>query len=197
MSPATFAEELLQAAMTALAGGGEGLADALDALPAPIYVTDPEGLVTYFNAACVGFAGRTPAIGKDRWCVSWKLYTDDGVPLPHEACPMAEAIRGRKPVRGVTAIAERPDGVRVAFMPLPTPLFGADGALVGAVNILIDVTEYRQVAELRDEARRCRRLAAGVADNATIRTLKLMADEYEAKARDLEVGARERFRRVA
>ena len=197
MSPATFAEELLQAAMTALASGGEGLADALDALPAPIYVTDPEGLVTYFNAACIGFAGRTPAIGKDRWCVSWKLYTDDGVPLPHEACPMAEAIRGRKPVRGVTAIAERPDGVRVAFMPLPTPLFGQDGALVGAVNILIDVTEYRQVAELHDEARRCRRLAAGMTDKATIRTLKLMADEYEAKARDLEADARQRLRLVA
>ena len=134
MSSASFADELLQVAMTALAGGGPGLADA---------------------------------------------------------------IRGRRPVRGVTAIAERPDGVRVAFMPLPTPLFDADGALAGAVNILIDVIEFRQVAELRDEARRCRRLAAGVTDEATIRTLKLMADEYEAKARDLEAGARERFKLVA
>jgi len=196
MLASPFAEALLQTAMTALAGG-EGLAGALDALPAPIYVTDPEGLVTYFNTACVDFAGRTPAVGKDRWCVSWKLYTSEGVPLPHEACPMAEAIRGRKPVRGATAIAERPDGVRVTFMPLPTPLFDADGALAGAVNILIDVTEYRQVAELRDEARRCRRLAAGVTDKATIRTLKQMADEYEAKAQELEACAREHFRLVA
>lgn len=196
MLASAFAEELLRTAVAAAAGKRD-LAAALEALPAPIYVTDREGVVIYFNEACVGFAGRTPAVGKDRWCVTWRLYTDDGMALPHEACPMAEAIRGRRAVRGVTAIAERPDGARVAFMPLPTPLFDADGALAGAVNILIDVTEYRQVSELREEAHRCRRLARGLTEKATIRTLSQMADEYDAKARDLEVFAHERFRLVA
>ncbi|HLZ84148.1 MAG TPA: PAS domain-containing protein [Caulobacteraceae bacterium] len=196
MLASAFAEELLRTAAAAV-GGRNDLAVALDALPAPIYVTDRDGVVIYFNEACVGFAGRTPAVGKDRWCVSWKLYTSGGDPLPHEACPMAEAIRSGQPVRGVTAVAERPDGVRVTFMPLPTPVFDADGALVGAVNILIDVTEYRQVAELRDQAHRCRRLARGLADKVTIRTLSQMADEYEAKARDIEACSREHFRLVA
>jgi PAS domain-containing protein len=196
MLASAFAEELLQTAVAAV-GAARDLTDVLEALPAPIYVTDSEGVVTYFNKACIGFAGRTPAVGKDRWCVTWKLYTDDGAPLPHDACPMADAIHSRRPIRGVTAVAERPDGVRVAFMPLPTPLFDAHGALAGAVNMLIDVTEYRQLAELRSEADRCRRLARGLMDEATIQTLNRMAEEYDAKVQDLEISARGHFRLVA
>jgi len=33
----------------------------------------------------------------------------------------------RRPVRGEEAIAERPDGSRVAFVPYPTPLYDASG----------------------------------------------------------------------
>ena len=86
---------------------------ALDAFPIAIYVTDIDGLITYFNQACVNFAGRTPKISYDRWCVSWKLYTNEGAFLPHERCPMALAIQTKRVIRGVTAVAERPDGVRI------------------------------------------------------------------------------------
>lgn len=196
MLASLLAENLLQTAIDAVADAGD-LHSVLEALPAPIYVTDSDGVVTHFNKACIGFAGRMPAIGKDRWCVTWKLYTDDGVFLPHDACPMAEAIHGRKIVRGVTAVAERPDGVRVTFMPLPTPLFGVDGQLVGAINMLIDVTEHRQIAELRENARRCHRLAVGNTDQRLSDTLKQMAAEYEIKAEDLEETVRERPRLVA
>ena len=85
--------------------GGDDLFSALDALQAPIYVTDADGVVTHFNQACIGFAGRTPAVGKDRWCVTWKLYTDEGAFLPHDQCPMALAIHEKHVVRGVTAVA--------------------------------------------------------------------------------------------
>jgi PAS domain-containing protein len=180
-----LANEILGAAVRAVAEDGEGLLAALDALDAPIYVTDATGLVTHFNRACIGFSGRTPAVGKDRWCVTWKLYTTDGAFLPHARCPMADAIRERRPIRGVIAVAERPDGERVAFMPLPTPIF-RDGVLVGAVNMLIDVTEVRQVEELRVQADRCRRLARGLGDRRTADMLVAMSTEYAAKARALE-----------
>jgi len=114
-----------------------GLRALLDAMDAPLYVTDEEGFVVYANEACAEFAGRTPAPGRDRWCVTWKLYTEAGDLLPHEHCPMAVAIQQQTPVRGVNAIAERPDGTRVTFTPLPTPLFGRNGQLLGAVNMLI------------------------------------------------------------
>ena len=136
-----MAETVLRAAVTAVQQGGWELRQTLDTLPVPIYVTDPDGVVTYFNRACVGFAGRTPRLGQDRWCITWKLYTEDGDLLPHADCPMAVAIQQRRPVRGVEAIAERPDGGRASFLPYPTPLFDGDGNLTSAVNVLIDVTD--------------------------------------------------------
>jgi PAS domain S-box-containing protein len=113
----------------------------LQHLPAAIYTTDADGRLTYFNDACVEFSGRTPVLGDDSWCVTWKLYHNDGTPLPHDQCPMAVALRERRPVHGTTAIAERPDGTRVSFMPFPTPLFDGHGNLLGAVNMLVDLTD--------------------------------------------------------
>jgi len=180
------AETLLTIALAAVERGGDELFSALEALDAPIYLTDSQGVVTYFNPACVAFSGRLPVVGKDRWCVTWKLYTTEGEFLPHDQCPMAIAIRNRGPIRGVTALAERPDGTRVQFMPYPTPIVGEDGALLGAINMLIDVTDERQIEALRGQADRCRRLALHIDDRRVAATLTLMAVEYDAKAADLE-----------
>jgi PAS domain S-box-containing protein len=116
----------------------------LEALPAAIYTTDAEGRITFYNEAAVELSGRRPELGSDRWCVTWRLFRPDGTPLPHDACPMAIALKENRPIRGVEAIAERPDGSRVHFMPYPTPLHDRSGKLIGAVNLLIDVTEQRR-----------------------------------------------------
>jgi PAS domain-containing protein len=179
-------DDMLHSALKAVAHGEAALHAALEALPAPIYTTDRDGLVTFFNAGCIDFTGRRPEVGKDRWCVTWKLYTDAGVFLPHDQCPMAVALKSGRPVRGVSAIAERPDGTRVNFLPFPTPIFNESGALIGAANLLLDVTEARQIADLRKQAQRARRLAAGASDPTTIGALKSMAEEYDAKAAELE-----------
>jgi PAS domain len=118
----------------------------LDTFPIAIYVTDTNGFITYFNPACIDFAGRTPTVSLDRWCVTWKLYTDEGEFLPHERCPMAVAIRTKRAVRGVTAMAERPNGVRIRFQPFPTPVVSDSGELLGAVNMLVDVTGFDRPA---------------------------------------------------
>ena len=173
-------DELLE---TAIAAARLYEVGALDHLPAAIYTTNAEGRITYFNQACVDFSGRTPAVGRDSWCVSWKLFTNEGEYLPHDQCPMAVAIREKQPVRGVSAVAERPDGSRVNFVPYPTPLLDDDGELVGAVNILIDMTAPCARAEhYQAQAMRCRRLANSMGDRQTSSTLILMADEYEQKA---------------
>jgi PAS domain S-box-containing protein len=116
---------------------------ALDALPAAVYVTDAAGRITYYNEAAAALWGCRPTLGHDQWCGSWKLFWPDGRPLPHDQCPMAVALREGRPVRGVEAVAERPDGVRTPFIPYPTPLRDADGRLVGAVNMLIDISDRR------------------------------------------------------
>ena len=74
---------------------------------------------------------------------------------------MALALKEKRPIRGMEAIAERPDGTRVPFIPYPTPLFDASGALIGAVNTLVDITErYETEQRLRESEARYRDLAA-------------------------------------
>ena len=182
MSPRT-AQTLLNTAVDAIAGGN-GWRVALDALPVPVYTTDAEGLVTYWNRACVAFAGREPTLGEDRWCVTWRIHTPADEHLPHDKCPMAVAIKERRPVRGEVAIAMRPDGSRKAFTPYPTPLFDAAGKLTGAVNLLIDVSA-EQAAALDEQVARCHRLSKGLNDRATAHMLDTLAEGFERNAEAL------------
>ncbi|MDP3802906.1 PAS domain-containing protein [Brevundimonas sp.] len=120
----------------------------LDAMPAAVYTTDRDGRITYYNRAAVEFSGRVPDLGSDSWCVSWKLAWPDGTPLPHDQCPMAMALRSRTPSLGQhEAVAERPDGLKRPFLPYATPLFDADGELVGGVNMLVDISERKRADE--------------------------------------------------
>jgi PAS domain-containing protein len=178
------ANALLDTALGAISSG-DGFHAVLDAMPVPVYLTDADGAVTYWNQACVDFAGRVPQLGQDRWCVTWKIYTTSGEFLPHDQCPMAEAIRGRRAIRGAVAIAERPDSSRRAFTPYPTPLFDDAGNFTGAVNMLVDVTD-EQTEVLADQARRCRRLAGYTHDRAASEVLDHMAEDYEQAAAALQ-----------
>jgi PAS domain-containing protein len=118
--------------------------EILEALPFAVYATDAAGWITFYNQAAAALWGRHPILGRDRWCGSWHLYRLDGTPLAHDRCPMAVALRENREVRNVDAIAERPDGSRVHFMPYPTPLRGASEVLIGAVNILVDLSPFQR-----------------------------------------------------
>jgi PAS domain S-box-containing protein len=135
-----------------------GFRELLEQLPAAIYTTGPDGTLTFANEAAMRLAGRSVEIGKDKWCVGWRLYWPDGTPLPLEECPMAICLAEHRPVRDIEIVAERPDGVRLPVMPYPTPLYAADGSFVGAVNVLIDISKLKQ-AEL-SAARRADEQAA-------------------------------------
>jgi PAS domain S-box-containing protein len=176
-------EDLLDTALSAVERG-DGYRAVLDQMAVPIYITDESGLVTYWNQACVEFAGRQPQLGEDRWCVTWRLYSMDGVHLPHEDCPMAIAIKEKRAIRSAIAIAMRPDGSRVAFRPYPTPLFDRDGNLTGAINMLIDVSD-EQCSALQEQAARCRRLARSTTDRRAGEILSSMASAYEETAESL------------
>ena len=119
----------------------------LDALPAAVYTTDAAGRITYYNDAAASLWGHRPRLGTSEWCGSWKLYWPDGTPMRHDECPMAVAIKEKRAVRGMEAAAERPDGTRVPFIPYPTPIHDESGMLIGAVNMLVDITERKRAEE--------------------------------------------------
>jgi PAS domain S-box-containing protein len=120
---------------------------AIELIPAAVYMTDAEGRISFYNEAAVALWGCRPEPGKSKFCGSWKLYWPDGTPLPHDECPMAMALRQQRPIRGMEAVAERPDGKRIPFITYPTPLFDATGKLTGAVNMLVDVSQRRRAEQ--------------------------------------------------
>jgi PAS domain S-box-containing protein len=157
---------LLAQAGKAIASNDGYFREVLNALPAAVYITDAEGVITYYNEAAAEFWGVYPELGTNQWCGSWKLFWPDGRSLPHDQCPMAIALREQRPVRGMEAIAERPDGVRAPFIPYPTPFFDESGALLGAINMLVDITDRKRAEE------HARRLASIVdsSDDAIVST---------------------------
>ena len=116
----------------------------LDALPVALCTTDAEGRITFFNQAAADFWGRRPELNREQWCGSFRLYHPGGIPLAHGDSPMAVSLKYGMPLRGVEAIAERPDGTRVPFLPLPTPLRDSEGRLVGALNVLLDISDRKR-----------------------------------------------------
>jgi PAS domain-containing protein len=141
IAPDAVANQIIRKVVSLVKTGDPLQLRALNTFPIAIYVTGIDGVITYFNPACVELAGRTPTLNQDRWCVTWKLYTNGGDFLPHERCPMAVAIQTKQAVRGVTAVAERPDGARINFLPFPTPVVSESGELLGAINMLVDITD--------------------------------------------------------
>ncbi|WP_336492087.1 PAS domain-containing protein [Methylobacterium nigriterrae] len=104
-----------------------------------VYTTDADGWLTYYNDAAADLWGYRPELGKTRWCGSWRIFTTVGAPLPLDQCPMAVALKEGRAVRGVQAVLERPDGTLIPFMPYPTPLRDASGAIVAGSNVLLSL----------------------------------------------------------
>ncbi len=114
--------------------------DLLDALPVAVYMTDAKGCISYYNDAAADLWGRRPEAG-EQWCGSWRLFWPDGRPMRHDECPMAVTLRTGEPVRGVEAVAERPDGTRILFVPYPSVVRDESGEITGAINLLMDVSD--------------------------------------------------------
>jgi PAS domain S-box-containing protein len=145
------------------AEGGHDYRSFLEALGVAVYTTDAAGAITYFNEAAAELWGRRPELGEE-WCGSFKLFWSDGSPLAHGDCPMAIALKEGRSVRGFTAIAERPDGSRIDFQPYPTPLYDRKGRLIGAVNVLVDITERRRMEDDLRSTAQALALSNGVKD---------------------------------
>jgi PAS domain S-box-containing protein len=117
----------------------------MEALPVAIYATDASGKIVFYNREAVELWGGEPVIGVSEWCGPWNLFWPDGSPMALAECPMAVALSERRTIKGAEAIAQRKDGTLVRFLAYPTPLYDR-GELIGAVDMLVEVTEREQSA---------------------------------------------------
>ena len=116
-----FGDAVERAKYQALGLGGTHLEDLIQALPAAIYTTDADGRITFFNDAAAELWGCRPELGTSELCGSWKLYWPDGRSMPHGQCPMALALKERREVRGMEAVANGPTAPVSISLPIQRP----------------------------------------------------------------------------
>jgi PAS domain S-box-containing protein len=121
--------------------------ELLGALPAAIYVTDSAGRITYRNQNAIDLWGAEPKLGKDRWCDLSRFYFANGTPMALDECPTEIALKQGQILRGREAIIERLDGTRIPIVPYPTPLRDRKGAIVGVVNMMVDISELKKAQQ--------------------------------------------------
>jgi PAS domain S-box-containing protein len=128
----------------------------LEKLPAGAYTCNPEGLITYFNQHAVQLWGRAPRLNdrRDRFCGSFKLFSPDGSPIAHDQCWMALALKKDKEYNRREIVVERPDGKRLTALAHANPIHDESGRLLGAVNVLVDISgRKRDQEEIETRAR--------------------------------------------
>ncbi len=124
---------------------GNSFASAADAmspfilrsLSEAVYATDTTGRITFFNSAAAEMWGASPELGTNEFDGVWRLLSPDGAPLDKEDSPVALALKHGHALRDLQALGERADGSRIPFFAFPAPITDRDGAIVGAVNLLV------------------------------------------------------------
>jgi PAS domain S-box-containing protein len=118
-------------------------------VPVAAYSCEASGAIQNFNRRAVELWRRTPVAGdpSERFCGAFKLFHLDGSLVPHEQCPMAEVLRGKKSaVSDAELIIQRPDGSRITVIASARPLKNEQGEITGAINCFYDITD-RKLAE--------------------------------------------------
>lgn len=121
-------------------------AHLIQTLPVAMYTIDANGYIDIYNQAAETLWGRKPQPGIDRWCGSFKIATLDGVPVPHDSCPMAMAFKEGRSIQEEIYMY-RSNGERRHVIVHPQPLYNDCGKIIGASKVMIDITERKEADE--------------------------------------------------
>src|ERR1700755_1991468 len=123
----------------------------LDHIPTGVYICDRDGAILRHNARATEIWGGSPQPGDNsvRYGAQLRSFDAAGNLLEPSEWPVATVLRTATPLRGREIIIERRDGVRLFVLVNADPLFDEDGALIGAVNCIQDITAQKH-AELRE-----------------------------------------------
>jgi PAS domain S-box-containing protein len=125
----------------------------IDSIPDEVWFCDAEANLTLANKAAFEGLGLEhaedvyEAMGK--WLPKLEIYTADGRPRPHEYAPLLRALEG-KILRDVHEVVRHPvNGKMLHRLVSSAPIMADDGAIVGALAVVHDVTEQRHMEDAR------------------------------------------------
>jgi signal transduction histidine kinase/CheY-like chemotaxis protein len=136
----------------------------VDVLPTPAYTCDALGAITSFNARVVALWGVEPSPDEadQYWRGPVRMQRLDG----SEPCGrpewLAVCLRDNRESPGETLVLIRRDGVRMTVQAHASPLRDETGRPIGALCVLVDITERTRVETLlREQTRLLEMIAAG------------------------------------
>jgi PAS domain S-box-containing protein len=109
-------------------------------LPVAVYACDTQGRIMFHNAAAAELWAREPVADRDRWSGAWRIHDAQSRVLPVGEYPTCVATRQGGAIPERNLIIERPDGSRRNVVSTPRALLAPDGAVIGAIDVLLDVT---------------------------------------------------------
>ena len=122
--------------------------DLVDALPAAVYITDAAGRIIFYNEAAATCGAAAPSSAKANLrLVEALLARRHAIATRRMSDGPDVKAKASRPRHGSDR-SSGPDGTRVPFIPYPTPLFDAAGELIGAVNMLVDITDRKRAEEV-------------------------------------------------
>lgn len=117
------------------------------------YACDCSGTITDYNCRSVELWGRTPQ-GTDRFTGAYRVLDSHGGPLTPEATATAFLIRSGLPQLSKELVIERPDGKQVTVISNAAALRDEHGNMIGALDVLQDITDRRWSEDARRVAER-------------------------------------------
>jgi PAS domain S-box-containing protein len=123
-----------------------GASNLLDLLPLAIYVCDASGMIINYNQKAVALWGRAPRKGdsEERFCGAFKLYTLDGIPIPHNETMVAACLKDGLPREDKEIEIERPDLTRSTIRVNIVPIKDEEDQVVGVINCFYDITKQKK-----------------------------------------------------
>jgi len=134
----------------------------LENLPVGIVFTDPQGQFTVANAAVQDLFGSSGVTGDAAGpSGGYTLHRPDGSPFPPDELPLLRSLREGTQSKDVEMMIRRETGEEVILLVNTSPVRAPDGTILGAVAVMQDITERKQVeASLRQSEAREREKAA-------------------------------------
>ncbi len=117
------------------------------------YACDCSGTITDYNRRAVELWGREPR-ATDRFTGAHKVLDAQGDPVAPEATATAFFLRWGLAQRNKELVIEKPDGKRVTVLSNVAPLLDEAGNLIGALEVLEDITDRRWSEDARRAAER-------------------------------------------